>query len=296
MKHIVGFSGGIDSQRCALWVRQRYSASDIILTNSNAGGNEDPLTDDFIDQYSREVFPVVRTNAIVGDMWETPNFLEIFKQKPGNEWTRELKSADELTFELMIRIKGRPPSRKAQFCTSKLKLIPQRRWLNEMFGVGGQYEGEEYCRYTGVRRDESEARSNQPLESWDAYFDCTLYAPLAEFTKQQCFDDVIAAGESINPLYSLGFNRVGCAPCINSGKQDIVNWVMRRPDMIEKIRGYEKRTKRTYFSPCVPGKYMNWIDEVIEWAKTMRGGKIDQGVFPIIHEREGCESKYGLCE
>lgn len=28
MKHIVGFSGGIDSQACALWVRQRFAPED----------------------------------------------------------------------------------------------------------------------------------------------------------------------------------------------------------------------------------------------------------------------------
>ncbi|MFL6449596.1 MAG: hypothetical protein ACJ746_18230 [Bryobacteraceae bacterium] len=33
------------------------------------------------------------------------------------------------------------------------------------------YEGEEYVRYTGVRRDESEARKDAPLESWDEWYD-----------------------------------------------------------------------------------------------------------------------------
>ena len=29
-KHIVGFSGGIDSQACALWVRNRFPREDVI--------------------------------------------------------------------------------------------------------------------------------------------------------------------------------------------------------------------------------------------------------------------------
>ena len=44
MKHIVGFSGGIDSQAAARWVLNRYEPQDVILTNSDAGGNEHPLT------------------------------------------------------------------------------------------------------------------------------------------------------------------------------------------------------------------------------------------------------------
>lgn len=34
MKHIVGFSGRIDSQACARWVLNRYPVADVILTNS----------------------------------------------------------------------------------------------------------------------------------------------------------------------------------------------------------------------------------------------------------------------
>jgi len=197
-----------------------------------------------------------------------------------------------LDFPTMIEIKGRPPSRKAQFCTEKLKLIPQRRWIRQQFGPGGPFEGWDFIRYTGVRRDESNARAGQQIEQWDTWYDCPLVAPIADWTKQMCFDYVKAHGEQINPLYTLGFNRVGCAPCINSGKEDIRNWNDRFPEMIDKIRSWEKRTGRTFFAPCIPGKATNFIDEVVEWAQTSRGGT----QFQMFPERPACESKYGLCE
>src|SRR6201999_2492705 len=155
--------------------------------------------------------------------WVTDGFAE----------TKGLDGEAELTFEQMIMIKGRPPSRKAQFCTEKLKLAPQRRWIREQFGPGGPYAGVEYVRYTGVRRDESQSRKATPHEQWDAWYDCQLVAPIFDWTKQMCFDYLAAHGEAVNPLYSMGFNRVGCAPCINSGREDIVNWVLKRPEMIE---------------------------------------------------------------
>lgn len=284
VKHIVGFSGGIDSQACARWVLNRFPKEDVILTNSDAGKWEDPLTMAHTEWYSHNIHPITKCNALVKDMWATPGFAE----------TKGLNGNDELTFLEMVRIKGRPPARKAQFCTEKLKLVPQRRWVKETFGPGGEFEGWDYIRYTGVRRDESQARKNSPINSWDDWFDCPLVCPIADWTKQMCFDYVIAHGETVNPLYAMGFNRVGCAPCINSGKEDILNWHMRRPDMIEKVRHLERETGRTFFSPCVPGKAMNNIDEVLEWANTSRGGR--QQPFPIFHEREACESKYGLCE
>lgn len=284
MKHIVGFSGGIDSQACARWVLNRYPAEDVILTNSDAGKWEDPLTVSFVDWYSQNVHPVIKVNAIVSDIWKTPGFAE----------TKGLDGDVVLTFEEMVRIKGRSPHRRAQFCTEILKLNPQRRWIESERKPGGIL-ADGYVRYTGVRRDESEGRKMTPIQSWDDWFDCELFAPIADWTKQMCFDYVQAHGESVNPLYALGFNRVGCAPCINSGKDDIRNWDIRRPEMIEKIRGLEQRTGKTFFAPCVPGTTgYNFIDEVLEWARTSRGGR--QQLFPILHEREACESKYGLCE
>lgn len=282
MKHIVGFSGGIDSQAVAGLVLDKYGHDDVILTNSNAGRNEDDLTDEFVEWYSLNVHPVIRCVALISDMWITPGFAE----------TKGLDGNAELTFTQMIKIKGRPPSRKAQFCTEILKLRPQKRWVDEQFEAGGQYDGEDYVRYTGLRRDESEARKNTPDYEFDKYFDCEVFHPIASWTKQSCFDFVRARGEQINPLYLMGFNRVGCAPCINSSKADILNWLERRPEMIEKVRRMEAETGRTYFAPSVPGVHTNSIDQIIAWAKTSRGGR--QFTLPVEHAN--CESKYGLCE
>lgn len=284
MKHIVGFSGGVDSQACARWVLNRFPKEDVILTNSSAGQWEDPLTTEFVAWYSTNVHPVVIADAIMADMWETPGFAE----------TKGYESAAPLTFELLVTVKGRPPSRKAQFCTEILKLRPQRRWLREAFGVGGLYEGQDYCRYVGKRRDESGPRAQTPFEMYDDWFDCPLFAPIADWTKKMCFDYIEAHGEQFNPLYKLGFNRVGCAPCINSSKADIANWAARRPEMIEKVRGLEERTGRTFFVPVRRDGVINRIDEVVAWAKTAHGGR--QIKLELIEELPACESKYGLCE
>jgi 3'-phosphoadenosine 5'-phosphosulfate sulfotransferase (PAPS reductase)/FAD synthetase len=278
MKHIVGFSGGVDSQAVARWVLNRFPHDDVILLNSDAGENEDPLTLAFVEKYSATVFPVIACNALVSDMWKTDGFAE----------TKGLVGSEKLTFDRMMEIKGRPPSRKAQFCTEILKLRPQARWCK--LNVTDDYE-----RYTGVRRQESESRKNTPFREWDDYFDCYVNHPLADWTKQMCFDYVKFHGEEINPLYTLGFNRVGCAPCINSGKDDILHWLHRRPEMIDKIRNWERKLGRTYFAPCVPGLYTNSIDQVIEWSATDRGGR-QTNMLRVLNEHPACESKYGLCE
>lgn len=283
MKHIVGFSGGVDSQACARWVLNRFPVEDVILMNSDAGGNEHPLTMAFVETYHRTVHPVVRVSAIIADIWETEHYAE----------RRGFDGAAPLDFPTMMAIKKCPPSQKRQFCTDILKLNPQRRWLREHFGPAGAFAGEAYTRYSGVRREESAKRKDAPYHQWDDFYDCDLYAPLVDWPKQWCFDYVKAHGEAINPLYALGFNRVGCAPCINSGKDDILNWATRFPEMIDKIRGWEAQTGLTFFMPLYQSM-PNTIDEAVAWARTARGGK--KVFLPMMTERSGCESKYGLCE
>jgi len=154
--------------------------------------------------------------------------------------------------------------------------------------------GEDYDRYTGLRRDESDQRAETPAEEFDECFGCQVHHPVRLWTKQDAFDYVLQAGEEVNPLYSLGFTRVGCAPCINSSRADIRNWAKRFPEMIDRVRFYEEQSGLTFFAPMIPGKEMNNIDLVVEWANCERGGR--QYSLEVIMLAPVCESKFGLCE
>lgn len=288
MKHIVGFSGGIDSQACARWVLNRYPAEDVVLLNSDAGKNENGLTMAFVDWYSANVHPVITITPIAQDLYECSAPKARVHVSRAKVEAKGFQPLQEITFGDMMELKGRGPSSQAQFCTDILKIRPQLRWINE------NLKGVEYERYTGVRRDESRNRKDTPLREWDDFYDCWLNNPLAEWTKLQCFAYVKEYGELVNPLYSMGFSRVGCSPCVNWSKDDIAAWAIRFPEDGDKIRRWEKQSGRTFFPPAVPGLAFNFIDEVIAWAKTSRGGR--QSLLPIMHERPACESKYGLCE
>lgn len=288
MKHICGFSGGVDSQACALWLRQNVPTEDIILMNSDVGGHEHPITSEFVKWYSENIFPVVQVTPLIRDLLGRGT-------RPGKTKDRrdEFSDDDVLTFDRLAYIKGMFPSRKRQFCTEHLKLVPQKRWCDENLGANGI----SYERYAGVRCDESNARKDTPAQKYDDYFKCTIHYPIRCWTKIECFWSLKKAGEKTNPLYEMGFSRVGCAQCINSGKDDVRNWAARSPDMIDKVRAWEKSLGVTFFAPCVPGKRINWVDEVVAWSKTARGGK--QTLLPLIEaeaDMKMCTSKYGLCE
>lgn len=279
MNYVGGFSGGIDSQAAARYMLNRYGPDRVVLVNTRAGEHESQVTNDFVQWYSATIHPVHVIPPLVRDMWVREQTAE----------KRGLDNAMELTFPMMAAIKGRFPSRKAQFCTEKLKLAPVKRWVEEHYPDGN------YERFSGVRRDESDERKDTAYREWEDYFDCECIHPVFDFTKQMCFDYVKAHGELVNPLYALGFTRVGCAPCVNASKDDILNWAQRFPGRIEIVRQYEKSVGRTFYAPMVPGMEINWIDDVVEWAKTSRGGR-QQNIFRVLNEPAACESKFGLCE
>ena len=282
MKHVVGFSGGIDSQACARWVLNRYPPEDVILLNSDVGGHEHPITTEFIEQYSRDVHPVTVVTPTVADLGVQ------CKKGKGGDRRAKYQETDRLTFDVLAEIKGMFPSRKLQFCTQHLKLAPAHRWMKE------NLSGMSWVRYTGVRRSESRKRAESVIDGWDDYFGCPLIQPIADWSKQMCFDYVKHHGEEVNPLYTMGFSRVGCAPCINSNKSDIREWATRFPEMIDKVREWEERTGLSFFRmPFEDGSY-RFVDDMVEWSMTRHGGK--QFDLLVLQEPAACDSDYGLCE
>ena len=171
MKHIVGLSGGIDSQAAALWARNRFPKEDVVLLNSNAGGNEHAITTDYLHRYGQVVHPVV---------FVEPTFQDFFYTESSDGIAAALARAREtairrghnpdapLSFLDMMRLKQRAPSRRAQFCTGILKLAPAVRWIHE------HTQGEQYERITGLRRDESPNRAETPAVEDDPWFYCRV--------------------------------------------------------------------------------------------------------------------------
>jgi 3'-phosphoadenosine 5'-phosphosulfate sulfotransferase (PAPS reductase)/FAD synthetase len=256
----------------------RYDPADVVLLFADTG-NEHAMTLEHIAQYSRDVHPVTQVQPIVADLGA---------ESPGRRKALGLDDSAPLDLATLAAIKQRFPSPTRRFCTMRLKIAPQKRWLETHIPPT-----DEYILYAGVRRDESRGRSSTPIRRWDDYFDCELVCPIADWSKQMCFDYIQQHNEPINRLYTLGFNRVGCAPCINSTKGDILAWSQRFPEMIDKVRAWEQAVGKTFFGPIRKGQ-LNWIDDVVAWAQTHHGGK-EISLLSLMG-RPACESRYGLCE
>lgn len=200
--------------------------------------------------------------------------------------------------------KGRFPSSQRRFCTEQLKTLPM---MTQILLPAIKKYGT-VISWQGVRKEESKRRALLgPFDHCDS--GAIIYRPLLNWKFTQVFEKHDEAGIAPNPLYKMGFSRVGCMPCIMENKMGLRNLGLRFPEHVARLREWEqivadvsKRGISTFFAegtapyppgydPEVEGYY--GIDKVIEWSNTDHGGK----QFGLgLEEVPMCQSKYGLCE
>ena len=92
--------------------------------------------------------------------------------------------------------------RDPEACCAMRKVAPMKKALEN-------YE----AWATGVRREETAARANAQLVSWDERNGVVKINPIAAWTEEQVAEYASRHGLVINPLLSDGYPSVGCEPC-----------------------------------------------------------------------------------
>ncbi len=188
--------------------------------------------------------------------------VQIVKADFESRLERKEKVPSGYTFLDLCLWKGRAPSTKAQFCTEHLKLWPIKFFLNRLF-PSDKFEWE---MFTGIRAGESLRRSKMQPFSWNNFFDCASILPMIYNSDVDQFGYLESKGIPPNPLYALGYGRVGCFPCIHANKNEL----MLLPDWAwDRLQHYEDKIGRTWFGPnTVPGIHLASVNEVRNWSKT----------------------------
>lgn len=195
-KVVVPISGGKDSQSCLKLALTQYRSEEILGLFCDTGF-EHPLTYAHVKSLSTRYGVVIHTIRGVGDV---------------PHWVIE---------------KGRFPSFQARFCTDRLKIQPSKKFYLALALAQGQ--GFEV--WYGMRSAESSARAKRysfviedevypPHEFMRKYpkylfkAGITFRLPILSWSTQEVLA-FLDGGE--NPLYSQGFDRVGCFPCLAGG-------------------------------------------------------------------------------
>lgn len=305
--HLVSVSGGKDSTATLLLALKQFPKSTHAVFADT--GNEHEATYEYLDYLEQALGLKIhrlkqdftawwwRRRDYVRDKWPEKGVpsdcvaraVAVLEQGPtGNPYLD------------LCMLKGRFPSRMAQFCTQFLKTEP----LTE-FALGlVDLTDDDVWSWQGVRRDESARRANA-LGFENIGGGLFAFRPIAGWTAQETVDFVRSCGVQLNPLYAQGMSRVGCMPCINASKDELAEIARRFPEHIARIAEWEalvaqasKRQESSFFpAPTKDSRGElrgNNIHSVVRWAKTFRGGKVANPEWD--EPAPACASSYGLCE
>ncbi len=306
MEHnIISVSGGKDSTALLLLAIERQP--DNMQAVFADVGNEHDITYEYVRYLEQETGVKIR--------WIKADFSQQIERKKAYviaKWSDKGVPQETITRAVSALVptgipfldlclwKGRFPSAKAAFCSEELKRNP----IIEQVHLPLLEDGNTLYSWQGVRADESRRRAAlDELENvggglWN-------YRPILKWTASDCFAMHRKHGIKHNPLYEMGMGRVGCMPCINCRKDELLEISKRFPEAIERIRQWETAVKQaskwgaaTFFpAPSVDSEWSakQTIDVVVEWAKTSRGGK----QYDFLRAQDNgpiCSSLYGLCE
>lgn len=291
MKVIVTFSGGKDSLASLLWVRNNLT-KDFTTVFCDTGW-EHPLT----YQHIEEIRKKLDLNLVIIKSKKFDGMVDLAKRK--SRW----------------------PSSQRRFCTSELKTIPMIDYILDEVN-------DDILMIQGIRAEESSKRAEmskqctyfkyyvQPygrdkngkdkfhtyrrkdvLAFREKHAD-DLLRPVFEWSAQQVIDYIIENGVHPNPLYRMGYKRVGCYPCVMASQQDIYNISVQDPGRIDYIADIEKRLNSSFFGPdkissrFCKGSYP-LIGDVVRYVQ---GKRLSGSLFDDDDVATSCMSYYGLCE
>lgn len=312
--HVVSLSTGKDSTATALLALEEVPRERLRWVTADTGNEH--------EEYERYLKYLEKELGIVIDVLRSEFTEQIARKREYvlNKWPEKgvpphavARAAKALVptgnpYLDLCLWKGRFPSRRAQFCTEFLKTQPLVEYQLEIVESG---LAAAVWSWQGVRIDESDSRRTRLqgtgacVKSFDVLGGGVYnFRPILRWTAQECIDAHALYGITPNPLYSQGMFRVGCMPCVNANKDEILEISKRFPHHIDRIEYWERSVAMTskleeasFFPNPHRDAHLNkrGIRNVVEWSKTQRGG-VNLDFIRIMEEPKACSSNYGLCE
>lgn len=290
MKIIVSCSGGKDSVASLLWMQNNgYKDFDIVFCDTN---------------------------------WEsdiTYSYLKYLEERLNKKFIFLKSKKYEGMIDLATK-KKRFPSTRARFCTIELKTIPMIDYILDevkdhsliIQGIRGaeshsrslmesqctyfKYYFEPYG-YTKKGKPKYHTYRKKEIFEYCQKYQTDVLRPVFEWSGQDVINYSLDNNVDINPLYSMGSNRVGCYPCIMSSLSEINQIANRFPERILEIAKYEEEVGSSFFpvGKIPKGTYKGKFPMITDVAKYAQG-KYDAGELFDDHQPTSCMSFYGLCE
>lgn len=204
----IGVSGGKDSQAAALatfaYLDREGHKGPRILIHADLGSVEWndslPVCQDLAAHLSCELVVVKRKAGGLMERWKS-------------RWLSSKTRYESLSTVTLVPCWSTPAMR---FCTSEQKTHVIMADLKRRF------KGQKILNVTGVRHEESAARSKMPVWSADSSEQIFTWRPIIHQTTAEVFEAIDRSGLSPHPAYrEFGMSRVSCRFCIMSNLADL---------------------------------------------------------------------------
>lgn len=268
---LASISGGKDSLASYIETTAKWGGRYEIIPYFCDTGWEHELTYDYLDYIESKIGAIVR-----------------------------LKSDKYDGFEDMCIKRKMIPSRVKRFCTEELKVFPSVKFMREW-----KAKGYRIINVVGVRKDESKKR--EPENMWKTTFlgklpsnksgkrarakyytkenTITTYQPVVYWNTLDIFTAITKAGFKNNPLYSMGYSRVGCYPCIQAKVNEI--------GMLDDKTVARVTTLEEAVSLVAGAKILFWHKGGIPVSMKTRHRSTKYNSLGL---ELGCINQFGICE
>ena len=173
---------------------------------------------------------------------ETVNYTLKFLQQLGLENRLLVKRVSKDVFWRVVEKFG-PPGRDYRICCKTNKLGPTTRLIRENFPNG-------CLTFIGQRKYESERRSKEPKIWRNPWVPGQIGAsPIHNWTALQTWLYIFKTRIPYNPLYEIGFFRIGCWVCPALKLAEIENIKKTHPSLWEKWEEELEKWRKTYGFP-----------------------------------------------
>lgn len=325
MRILVSFSGGKDSQACLIWASHIYGAENIEAIYMDTGW-ENPITYDHIQKITGQL----NVKLTILQSKKYSSLIDLAKQKKRFPSTKakfcsvELKVIPFINFILdhvqnhfftIEGIRSQESTRRSLMesqCTyfkyyfhpyesnpmivnrfinrKNLTIKDQKKLIKAKERLAIGKNDEKFYTY----------RKKKIIEFCKMYSD-DLLRPVFTWTSDQVIQYILENDQQPNPLYKMGFSRVGCFPCIMANHGELKQIILRFPDKIDEMKIYEREIGSFFKPGYIPERFQTGMSEKGKSFPTM--GDIEK--YLLENNATGdlfetgahsCASVYGLCE
>ena len=316
---VICVSGGKDSTALYLYALEEGIDFKAVFADT---GHEHEWTIDYVNSlhektggpkvetvrrdFPEEMFEKRRT--YIREKWPV-RWKEWMTQEKANEVASKLNKTGNPFLDACFLFGGFPGP-LSRFCTDELKIIPlETQCYKPLIDDGFEVEV-----WQGIRAAESRKRAlmderstinrDYPKDGFSVEY--SIYRPMLDWNVDQVFEMHSRHGIQANPLYKWGLTRVGCFPCIYTSKNELKQINKWFREHIDRVREWERivgeihlKNNATFFSHKNDENKMG-IDNMVEWAKTDRGGGQylfdDDGFCDVNNPVTLSCSEFGVCE